>query len=86
MDAFRRGDYREALDQGAAIARTGDRRGAPLALAAAIRLNDSAAISRFGEAVAKIEGDAFGEVEAVLPAPELMASYRKTLADWLSNR
>lgn len=86
MDAYRRGDYQEALEQGAAIARTGDGRGAPLALAAAIKLNDAAAIARFGEAVAAVEGDPFGAVEAVLPASELLTSYRKTVADWRAKR
>lgn len=84
MNAFRTNDYEKALAQAEIIARSGDLRGAPLALAAALQLKNTAAVDEYAAEV----GDAidpFGPIEAVVEAPELLERYRKTVRDWRNS-
>jgi len=80
MDAFRRHDFETALAEAEAIWRAGDRRGAPLALAAALKLNDAPRIARYGPIVDESADDPMLEIQALLDVPELLAEYRRTLA------
>lgn len=87
VDAFRRGDYREALTQAEAILRTGDGRGNVLALAPAIALKDETLIEKYRTAFLAAEhadpSDPMREIRSVFNSPETLRLYSEVLASKL---
>ncbi|MEO0393517.1 MAG: hypothetical protein AAF213_09735, partial [Pseudomonadota bacterium] len=89
MDAFRQGDYRAALSQADLMIISGDERGIPLALAAAIRLEDMVAIERYQQMLAQSELNQeypFGSIKAVLNMPHVVSKYLAALEAEMPNQ
>lgn len=88
LNAFRDGDYAEALRVAQVIIDTGDRRGYLPALAAAICLGDEDATVRYlGEFQKAYPGSvdtALNEIAKVYPDSELLAKYESALASVLT--
>ena len=81
MNAFRTGDYLRAFREAETIWRSGDARGAPLALAAAIKLGDEASVERFGPIVDDVGPDPMGRIGSMMNTPNLIDEYRAVLAE-----
>ena len=88
IEAFRRGDFREALTQAEAILRTGDGRGNVLALASAIAIKDEALIEKyrtaFLSAVHADPSDPMKEIRSVFNSPDILKRYADMLAPVLA--
>jgi len=85
MSAFREGDYETAFLEADLVWNAGDKRGAPLALAAAIKLGDRDRIAKYAPLAAEAGPDPIAAVEAVLDAPDLIRTYRETLGAGLGQ-
>ncbi len=88
IEAFRRGDFREALTQAEAILRTGDGRGNVLALASAIAIKDEALIEKYRTAFLSAEhadpSDPMKEIRSVFNSPDILKRYADMLAPVLA--
>ena len=87
LAAFRDGDYRAAFSQADLMMVNGDERGIPLALAAAIRLNNQVAVDQYRELLAASAlnpDDPMASIQAVLNVPEVIEQYRDALSTVLS--
>jgi TolB-like protein len=88
MNYFRRGDFPEALEQAELIALSGDERGVPLALAAAIALGDWPAIEKYRDRLARSSippDDPMRPLRSVLNVPVLVKKYERVLEPVLTN-
>ncbi|MEM6902460.1 MAG: tetratricopeptide repeat protein [Pseudomonadota bacterium] len=82
MDAFRQADYRRAFLEAELIYLSGDRRGVPLALAPAIRLENDQDIARYKQALTnggETAKQAIDAIRTVLNDPPLIEEYVSTL-------
>ena len=83
MDAFRRGDFEEALSEAERIVDSGDERGVVLALAAAIAGRNAELtekyLARFSEIDHLDPADPMREVRNILNSPEVLEKYSTVL-------
>lgn len=89
LDAFRRGDYPEALQEAQLIIASGDKRAVVLALAAAIALDDEQLArkyySEFTADGRNATDDPMRELRVGFPDPELIEKYEKILAGFVES-
>ncbi len=83
VDAFRREDYKESLQEAQTIISLGDNRGIALALAPAIKLGQDDLVKRYTKEYSEYRKDdltePLREVRNVLKAPKVLDSYEETI-------